>query len=251
MLRTLLLAVVGLAGFGVFGAAAQESECLAYRVATADFGQRGIEVAQGLATIVEVLERRTSDLGTPAPTAAILGEDVVVVRLPAGSNLADLRDDLARPGEFSIHVVERTFPTSDLAVMLIGPDRIALPSAELPGTSFLMHTASVVSGTAIAEAKAELDAVTGQPLVTFLLEKGAREAFGEATKANIGAQLAIVVDGIVLAAPTVRETITSGRGQISGAFTLESANELALLLRSGALPARLVLLGEGAAACIP
>lgn len=249
MPRTLLIAIA--AGLAALPAVAQETQCLAYRVTIEDFARRGIDADRGLASIVEVLERRMDEQGASPPTATLLGDDIVVVRVPAKLDPAKLRDDLARPGEFSIHVVERTFPTSELPVMLIGPDRIVASSVEVPEVSYLLHAASVLDGGVVVEARGTFDSSTGEPIVSFTLDERGRSAFAKATRANVLAQFAVVLDGIVLTAPVIREPITSGRGQIAGGFTPELANELALLLRSGALPARLVLLGEGAAACIP
>lgn len=250
MLRTIALAFLALAAFRA-PALAQQPECLAYRVEVSDFARSGIGVDEGLASVVEVLERRLSELGVAPPTAARLGEDVVVVRLPVGFDIAKARTVLGRSGDLAVYLVERIFPTSELAVMLLGPGNIALPSAETPGTSFLLDSDSVITGSGVAEAKVEQDAATGMPVIAVVLKAEASAAFERATKANVGAQFAIAVDGVVISAPTLQEPITGGRVHITGAFTAESANELALLLRSGALPARLVLLGEGAAACIP
>ena len=86
---------------------------------------------------------------------------------------------------------------------------------------------------------------------TFVFDEGGKPAFVEPTTVRFRRQFAIVADGNAVAAPSVGEPITGGRGEISGAFAPQTANELALLLRSGALPARLVLLGEGASVCVP
>lgn len=250
--RSLLaLTLAAFACLGMPAAVAQDAVCLAYRAQLDEFARSGIDPQAGLATVVEVLERRLSDLGARASTVARLGDDLVVVRLAPTQSVDELRESLARPGELAIHRVERTFPTSDLAVMLIGPDRMAYPSAERTEFSYLVHRPAILEGAVIADARVGRDNIVGEPVVSIRLSEDARAAFATATKAAVGAQLAVVLDGVVLTAPTVRDTIADGRVQISGGFTPESANELALLLRSGALPARLVLEGEGTGACIP
>ena len=88
---------------------------------------------------------------------------------------------------------------------------------------------------------------TNEPIVTFRFSTAGARKFAQATEENVGRAMAIVVDGEVLSAPIIREPILGGSGQISGDFTLHSANELAAVLRYGELPARLKVVEERAA----
>ena len=89
-----------------------------------------------------------------------------------------------------------------------------------------------------------MDTQANQTIVSFTLDRVGAKRFGKATSTGIGKQLAIVLDGKIISAPVVRDTIASGSGQISGGFTFQTATDLALLLRSGALPAPLEIIEE-------
>ena len=95
----------------------------------------------------------------------------------------------------------------------------------------------IISGENLLDAQPKMDTQTNQTIVSFTLDRVGAKRFGKATSTGIGKQLAIVLDGKIISAPVVRDTIASGSGQISGGFTFQTATDLALLLRSGALPA--------------
>jgi len=102
----------------------------------------------------------------------------------------------------------------------------------------------IISGENLLDAQPKMDTQNNQTIVSFTLDRVGAKRFGKATSAGIGKQLAIVLDGKIISAPVVRDTIASGAGQISGGFTFQSATDLALLLRSGALPAPLEIIEE-------
>ena len=95
----------------------------------------------------------------------------------------------------------------------------------------------IISGENLLDAQPKMDTQNNQTIVSFTLDRVGAKRFGKATSTGIGKQLAIVLDGKIISAPVVRDTIASGAGQISGGFTFQSATDLAILLRSGALPA--------------
>ena len=102
----------------------------------------------------------------------------------------------------------------------------------------------IVSGDNLIDAKPQMDSVNNETVVSFTLDRLGARKFGRATKNGIGKQLAIVLDNQIISAPVIRDVIAGGSGQISGGFTFQSATDLALLLRSGALPAPLEIIEE-------
>jgi protein-export membrane protein SecD len=102
----------------------------------------------------------------------------------------------------------------------------------------------ILSGENLLDAQPRMNNQTNETVVSFTLDRVGAKRFGKATSSNIGRQLAIVLDGKIISAPVIRDTIASGNGQISGGFTFQSATDLALLLRSGALPAPLNIIEE-------
>ena len=102
----------------------------------------------------------------------------------------------------------------------------------------------IMSGDNLLDAQPRVDSETNETIVSFTLDRVGAKRFGKATSTGIGKQLAIVLDGKIISAPVIRDTIASGSGQISGGFTFQSATDLALLLRSGALPAPLNIIEE-------
>ena len=102
----------------------------------------------------------------------------------------------------------------------------------------------ILSGDNLLDAQPSMDSETSETVVTFNLDRVGAKRFGKATSTGIGKRLAIVLDGKIISAPVIQDAIVSGSGQISGGFTFQSATDLALLLRSGALPAPLNVLRE-------
>ena len=102
----------------------------------------------------------------------------------------------------------------------------------------------ILSGDNLVDAKPSMNSQTNETVVSFSLDRVGAKKFGKATSSGVGKRLAIVLDGKIISAPSVREPIIGGSGQISGTFTFQSATDLALLLRSGALPAPLNIIEE-------
>ena len=101
-----------------------------------------------------------------------------------------------------------------------------------------------VDGGDLTDARAGNNPQTGEWVVNFTFNSVGARRFADVTRANVNHRFAIVLDGKVISAPVIREPITGGRGQISGSFTAASANDLAVLLRAGALPAPLTVVEE-------
>ena len=112
------------------------------------------------------------------------------------------------------------------------------------GVKYLIEKRVLVSGADLTDAQPGFDQRTSEPIVSFRFNSSGARKFAEATQANVGKPFAIVLDNKVISAPVIREPILGGSGQISGSFTVQSANDLAILLRAGALPAPLTIIEE-------
>src|SRR6266699_5251794 len=108
----------------------------------------------------------------------------------------------------------------------------------------LVRKQALVEGSDLTDAQASFDQRTGEPIVNFKFNSTGARKFGRATQENVGRPFAIILDNEVISAPVIREPILGGSGQISGNFTVESANNLAILLRAGALPAKLTVIEQ-------
>jgi preprotein translocase subunit SecD len=119
-----------------------------------------------------------------------------------------------------------------------------LPSADGSGQPYLVEKRILVSGGDLVDAQASFDQRTNEPIVNFRFNSSGARAFARATQENVGRPFAIVLDNKVVSAPVIREPILGGSGQISGNFSVQEANDLAILLRAGALPAPLTIIEE-------
>src|SRR5690606_32428645 len=117
-------------------------------------------------------------------------------------------------------------------------------SAEEDGYVYLLRETPVVRGDQLVDSQPGFDQRTNEPIITFRFNQSGARTFGRFTQENVGRPFAIVLDDKVLSAPVIREPILGGSGQISGSFTVETANNLAIQLRSGALPAELTIVEE-------
>jgi preprotein translocase subunit SecD len=119
------------------------------------------------------------------------------------------------------------------------PDSEVLYSSSQPKTPYLVEKRVLVSGDELTDAQPGFDSRTSEPIVSFRFNTSGARKFAQTTQENVGKPFAIVLDNEVISAPVIREPILGGSGQISGSFTVQSANDLAILLRAGALPAKL------------
>ena len=124
------------------------------------------------------------------------------------------------------------------------PDDEILQSASAPKTPYLVEKRILVSGGELTDAQPGFDQRTSEPIVSFRFNTSGARKFAQVTQENVGKPFAIVLDNEVISAPVIREPILGGSGQISGSFTVQSANDLSILLRAGALPAPLTIIEE-------
>src|SRR5690606_37482095 len=118
------------------------------------------------------------------------------------------------------------------------------PDLNDPNTSYVVEEAPLMTGEDLVDAKTGFDTRTSEPVVNFRLSSSGARKFGDVTTRAVGRPFAIILDNEVISAPVIREPILGGSGQISGNFTVETANDLAILLRAGSLPAKLTIVEE-------
>jgi len=194
---------------------------------------------------IEIIRRRVDQTGVSEPTIARQGSDRIVVELPGVQDPDRLKRLLGTTAKMTFRLVDETAPPEDLQPGRAPPEDELLYQVENgQQTPLLIQRRVAVDGDRLTQASSGFDPRTGEPVVNFAFDtRGARE-FGDITKANVGRRFAIVLDNKVISAPVIREPILGGSGQISGNFTVESSNELSILLRGGALPAPLKVIEE-------
>ncbi len=196
--------------------------------------------AQAITQAITIIERRIDGSGVLNASIARQGEDEIVVQLPGISDPERVKTLIGTTAHMTFQMVDSNAPPGPLAPL---GDEV-LPMSDNPQQSLTVFSTVAVDGADLENAQASTDPQSGQWVVNFSLNaRGARE-FADVTTANVGKLFAIVLDGKIIEAPVIREPITGGQGQISGNFTAQSATDLALLLRAGALPAPLSIVEE-------
>ena len=189
---------------------------------------------------IEIVRRRIDELGTKEPVIQRQGSDRIVVQLPGLQNPEYVKTLLGKTAKMSFHMVDSRSTAADARRGKLSSASRLVNGSE--GETYVISRKPVVGGENLIDAQPSFQ--DGEPVVSFKFNSLGGKKFGEATKNNIGERLAIVLDNEVISAPVIQSAILGGSGIISGNFTVKSANDLALLLRSGALPAPLEVLEE-------
>ncbi|MEO1746697.1 MAG: protein translocase subunit SecD, partial [Pseudomonadota bacterium] len=164
------------------------------------------------------------------------GTDRIIVQVPGLDDPQRLKDIIGTTARLTFQMVDGENSVEDA---LSGRPPVGTEvafSTDDPPIPYLLETREIVTGENLEDAQAGFDQVTSEPIVTFRFDGSGAQRFGRATQENVGRPFAIVLDDQVISAPVIREPILGGSGQISGNFTVEGANDLAILLRAGALP---------------
>ena len=206
-----------------------------YSLQFSDYGIVLIKNAS-LDQAIEIVRRRVDELGTNEPNITKRGNDRILVELPGLKDPERIKSLLGKTANLSFQFVsqkaEETFGTEKLNYD-DNPDREENVSKRI-----------IISGENLIDAKPSMNNQTNETVVVFNLDRVGAKKFGKATSNNVGRQLAIILDKKIISAPTISEAIVGGSGQITGNFTFQSATDLSLLLRSGALPAPLNIIEE-------
>ncbi|WP_108662943.1 protein translocase subunit SecD [Acuticoccus kandeliae] len=186
---------------------------------------------------MEIIRQRIDQVGVAEPTIQRVGPDRILVQLPGVQDPARIRELLGSTAKLSFHLLANTLPGTAL------PAGVSLLD-DAEGVTYPVVDRVELAGDRLRDTRAGFDQRTNEPIVTFRFDTAGSNRFADITRTNVGHPFAIVLDGEVLSAPVIREPITGGSGQISGSFTVESATDLAALLRAGALPAKLTVIEE-------
>lgn len=192
---------------------------------------------------IEIVRRRVDELGTREPTIVRQGEDRIVVQLPGLDDPERIKSLLGKTAKLTFHLVDGSVSPEEAQRGRVPPGSVLMPSSDPKGPpNYVVRRKVEVGGDALVDAQPTFQ--TNEAVVSFRFSAAGGKRFGDVTAQNVGRQLAIVLDEKVISAPVIREPILGGSGVISGSFTVQSANDLALLLRAGALPAPLTILEE-------
>ncbi len=182
---------------------------------------------------IEIIRRRIDDVGTKEPTILQRGDKRILVELPGIDSPTRIKELLGKTAQLTFRLVSKDDS--------FGSEKLILSENN---EELTVSKRVVVSGDNLVDAQPQFDNQSNQPLVRFTLDRQGAQKFGKITTENVGRRLAIVLDNSVISAPNIREPITGGSGTISGGFSFQEATDLALLLRSGALPAPINIVEE-------
>ena len=193
---------------------------------------------------IEVVGRRVNELGTTEPVIQRQGNDRIVVQVPGLQDPQRLKEILGQTAKLTFQMVDTSMPVQDAINSRPPAGTTIMYSNDDPPVPYVIEDQVIVSGENLVDAQATYDQRTNEPVVSFRFDGKGAQRFGQATQQNVGRLFAIILDNQVISAPQIREPILGGSGQISGNFTTQSANDLAVLLRAGALPATLNVIEE-------
>ena len=193
---------------------------------------------------IEVVSRRVNELGTTEPVIQRQGDDRILVQVPGLDDPQRLKDILGQTAKLTFQMVDQTVPVQEAIEGRPPAGTTVMYSNDDPPVPYVIEDRVIVSGENLVDAQPTFDQRTSEPVVSFRFDTKGAQRFGQATQQNVGRLFAIILDGRVISAPVIREPILGGSGQISGSFTAQSANDLAVLLRAGALPATLTIIEE-------
>ncbi|WP_321390960.1 protein translocase subunit SecD [Emcibacter sp.] len=223
-----------------------------------DLGNGIIEVSQTEAAIkeykrltvaqsVEIVRRRIDEMGTKEPSIQQNGTDRILIQVPGIDDPQKLKEILGKTAKMEFRLVDQSVSPDDIARGRVPPGTEIVPASDedvaAGAPPYAVRKRVILSGENLVDASLGYDQ-NGQPAVSFRFDSAGGKKFADTTRKNVGKPFAIVLDNKVISAPRINSPILGGSGIITGNFTIESANELALLLRAGALPAPLKILEE-------
>ena len=202
-------------------------------------------VRQSVDQSIQIIERRVNELGTVEPLIQREGTDRILVQVPGLQDPTRLKQLLGKTAKLDFRMVDTGASVEQAQQGQVPPDDELLHGAgKDKALSYLVEKRVLVSGAELTDAQPGFDQRTNEPIVQFRFNTSGARKFAQVTQENVGKPFAIVLDNEVISAPSIREPILGGSGQISGSFTVQSANDLAILLRAGALPAPLTIIEE-------
>jgi len=184
---------------------------------------------------IEIVRRRVDEIGTNEPNILKRGNDRILVELPGLDDPGRIKSLLGKTANLTFQFISQNSEES------FGTEKLQFDDGS---EEVIVSKRIILNGDNLIDAKTTVNPETNETVVSFNLNRVGAKKFAKATTTGVGKRLAIILDGKIISAPGVREPIIGGSGQISGNFTFQSATDLALLLRSGALPAPLNIIEE-------
>ncbi|MCH2486635.1 MAG: protein translocase subunit SecD [Erythrobacter sp.] len=211
--------------------------------------EQGLEqaVTDAMDSATEVVRKRIDSLGTREPTIIRQGDTRIVVQVPGLQDPDALKELLGQTARLEFKLVDQTALPSDVAAGVAPPGSEIVPFADTTaqaGTSLAVRRLGGIRGDNLVGAQQTFDPQTNDPVVSITFDQQGGARFANLTRENVNKPFAIILDGKVLSAPNINEPILGGSASISGGFTTETANNLAISLRSGALPVDLAVIEE-------
>jgi preprotein translocase subunit SecD len=207
---------------------------------------RAVAIANAMDSARDIVDRRVNALGTREPTIIREGNDRIVVQVPGLGDPQQLKDLLGQTARLEFRMVDENANPAEAAAgrAPVGSEIVPYsPSSGQQGFEALKRQV-MISGDQLINAQQQFDQQSGQPVVSISFDSGGANTFARVTTQSVGKRFAMVLDGKVLSAPSINEPILGGNAQISGTFNVESANGLAIALRSGALPVKMQIVEE-------
>lgn len=204
-------------------------------------------IAGAMDTAREIIDKRVNALGTREPTIIRQGDDRIVVQVPGLQDPQQLKDLIGKTARLEFRMVDPNADPNEAAAGRAPVGSEIVPYAEGANGSApfeVLRRQVMISGEQLLDAKQGYDGQSGQPVVNIRFDSGGSATFAKVTAQNVGKRFAMVLDGKVLSAPSINEPILGGSAQISGSFSVASANNLAISLRSGALPVKMTVVEE-------
>ena len=183
---------------------------------------------------LEIVRRRIDETGTKEPTIIRRGSERILIELPGLDDPNRIKKLLGKTANLSFRLVSESEDT-------FGSELLFFEDKE---EQLNISKRIIVSGDNLINAQPSIDNQTNQTVVNFSFDRVGAKKFGRATADSVGKKLAIILDNKIISAPVINEAILGGNGQITGNFTFQEATDLALLLRSGSLPAPLTIIEE-------
>lgn len=204
-------------------------------------------VTDAMDSATEVVRKRIDALGTREPTIIRQGDTRIVVQVPGLEDPDALKALLGQTAKLEFKLVDQTALPSDVEQGIAPPGSQIFPYAEgsdFAGQSLAVRRLGGIRGDNLINAQQSFDPQTNEPVVNITFDQQGGARFAKLTTDNVNKPFAIILDGQVLSAPNINEPILGGTAQISGSFTVDTANQLAISLRSGALPVDLAVIEE-------
>jgi preprotein translocase subunit SecD len=205
--------------------------------------QKSEMIRDALSRSIEIVRRRIDALGTKEPSIQSQGGKYILVQLPGVDNPERIKDLIGQTAKMTFHLVNENISPEQMASGRAPSGTEFLPTLDASWRLVPVYSRIEVSGESLKDSQANFDQ-NNMPVVTTVFDSTGARRFAKLTTEHVNERFAIVLDSKVLSDPVIREPIIGGIGQISGGFTLQSAKDLAVLLRSGALPAPLSVIEE-------